>query len=185
MAEKTTTPDDEDDRLFREAMAGVQPLHANQLPNRSPPPAPIPQKRYEDEQQVLQDMFSDPEYPELLETGEELFFARTGLQHKVIRKLRRGQYTVGAELDLHGLSVPEARTRLGEFLRACRKVDIHCVRIIHGKGNRSLQRIPVLKGKVYHWLQQRDEVLAFCSARPVDGGTGAMYVLLKSAAGPP
>jgi DNA-nicking Smr family endonuclease len=124
-------------------------------------------------------MFSDCRAPAELETGVELLFARNGLQHSVLRKLRRGQFSVAAELDLHGLRVEEARQELGQFLLHCRLTHKQCVRIIHGKGNRSHRQQPVLKGKVNHWLRQRDEVLAFCSARPIDGGTGAIYVLLK------
>ncbi|PKM45142.1 MAG: DNA mismatch repair protein MutS [Gammaproteobacteria bacterium HGW-Gammaproteobacteria-1] len=179
MRKKPSPLSDDDSDLFRSAVADVRPLASDRLPVAPPPPPPQPQKRLEDERQVLQDMLSDPEYPELLETGEELFFARSGLQHGVLRKLRRGQYSIGAELDLHGLTAAAAREQLAAFLIACRQRDLRCVRIIHGKGNGSVQRRPVLKGKVNHWLQQRDEVLAFCSARPVDGGTGAVYVLLK------
>jgi DNA-nicking Smr family endonuclease len=114
-----------------------------------------------------------------METGEELFYCRSGLQHNVLRKLRRGHYAVEAELDLHGLRVAEARQALGTFLQNALERGIKTVRIIHGKGNGSLNKQPVLKGKVNHWLRQRAEVLAFCSARPVDGGTGAIYVLLR------
>lgn len=186
MRKKPSPLSDDDSDLFRSAVADVRPLASDRLPVTPPPPPPLPQKRLEDEQRVLQDMLSDPEYPELLETGEELFFARSGLQHNVLRKLRRGQYSIGAELDLHGLTAAAAREQLAAFLIACRQRDLRCVRIIHGKGNGSVQRRPVLKGKVNHWLQQRDEVLAFCSARPVDGGTGAVYVLLKrTATNPP
>jgi DNA-nicking Smr family endonuclease len=185
MRKKPSPLSDDDSDLFRSAVAGVRPLASDRLPVTPPPPPPLPQKRLEDEHRVLQDMLSDPEYPELLETGEELFFARSGLQHSVLRKLRRGQYAVAAELDLHGLTAAAAREQLAAFLIACRQRDLRCVRIIHGKGNGSVQRRPVLKGKVNHWLQQRDEVLAFCSARPVDGGTGAVYVLLKRAPGKP
>jgi DNA-nicking Smr family endonuclease len=185
MRKKPSPLSDDDSDLFRSAVAGVRPLASDRLPVTPPPPPPLPQKRLEDERQVLQDMLSDPEYPELLETGEELFFARSGLQHGVLRKLRRGQYAIAAELDLHGLTAAAAREQLTAFLIACRQRDLRCVRIIHGKGNGSVQRRPVLKGKVNHWLQQRDEVLAFCSARPVDGGTGAVYVLLKRAPGKP
>lgn len=181
MRKKPAPLNHEESELFRSAMADVRPLESDRLPLVPPPPPPLPQKRQEDERQVLQDMLSDPEYPELLETGEELLFARTGLQHSVLRKLRRGQYAIGAELDLHGLTAAEAREHLAAFLIAARQRDLRCVRIIHGKGNGSVQRRPVLKGKVNHWLQQRDEVLAFCSARPVDGGTGAVYVLLRRA----
>jgi len=179
MRKKPAPLSDEESELFRSAVADVRPLESDRLPVTAPPPPAQPQKRQEDERRVLQDMLSDPEYPELLETGEELLFARAGLQHNVLRKLRRGQYAIGAELDLHGLTAAEAREQLAAFLVAARQRDVRCVRIIHGKGNGSLQRRPVLKGKVNHWLQQRDEVLAFCSARPVDGGTGAVYVLLK------
>jgi DNA-nicking Smr family endonuclease len=180
MGRKPLELNPEEAQLFRTAVADVQRLHHDRLVQDTPRPPPLPKQRLADEQQVLHDMISDPEYPELLETGEELVFARTGLQHKVLRKLRRGQYSIGAELDLHGLTVAQARPVLVEFLNACRRAQIRCARIVHGKGNRSLQRLPVLKGKVNHWLQQRDEVLAFCSARPADGGTGAIYILLKS-----
>ena len=114
-----------------------------------------------------------------LETGDELWFARPGLQHQVLRKLRRGRTSVGAELDLHGMIVAEAHQAVDGFIRRVREANIRCVRIIHGKGNGSLHQRPILKGKVDVWLRRRDEVLAFASARPEDGGTGAVYVLLK------
>jgi DNA-nicking Smr family endonuclease len=125
-------------------------------------------------------MLSDSLDPAEVETGEELLFARPGLQHGVLRKLRRGQYSHGAELDLHGMTVVIARQALALFLSECQHDGIRNVRIIHGKGNGSLRQQPILKSKVNHWLRQRNEVLAFCSARPIDGGTGALYVLLRS-----
>ena len=97
-----------------------------------------------------------------------------------MRKLRRGQYAIEAQLDLHGNTVPEARERVSTFLRDMQTQGKRCVRIIHGKGKSSEGKLPVLKGKVNAWLQQWDQVLAFCSARPNDGGTGAIYVLLRS-----
>ena len=125
-------------------------------------------------------MLSDEYDPAEVETGEELIYARSGLQHRILKKLRRGQFVVSAECDLHGMTVPVARQALAEFLARCRLQHQTCVRIIHGKGHGSVQRIPVLKTKVGKWLQQREEVLAYCSARPMDGGTGAVYVLLKA-----
>lgn len=157
----------------------MRPLHHDRIPPARNTPPPIPRQRLADEQQVLEDMLSDSVDPEDMETGDELMFCRAGIQNSVLRKLRRGQYSVGAELDLHGLTVSEAKQALTEFLHHARAHNLRCVRIIHGKGNGSLQRRPVLKGKVNHWLPQRAEVLAFCSARAVDGGTGAVYVLLK------
>jgi DNA-nicking Smr family endonuclease len=115
-----------------------------------------------------------------LETGEELLYRQPGLPPSVLRKLRRGQWSVQASLDLHGMTVPVAKDALSNFLRASRLTGRRCVLIIHGKGNGSHQRQPVLKGKVNLWLQQWNNVLAFCSARAVDGGTGAVYVLLRN-----
>lgn len=172
----------EEQALFRAAVADVVPLKHEKVllqPGKRPPPKPI--QRIRDEEQVIDDMLSDSLDPSDLETGEELMYCRPGLQHSVLRKLRRGQYSVGAELDLHGMRVAEARQALGTFLHHALADNIKVVRIIHGKGNGSLNKQPVLKGKVNHWLQQRIEVLAFCSTRPVDGGTGAIYVLLRRA----
>lgn len=148
------------------------------LPKRRP--APIPHKIRADEAQVVKDMLSDGYDPTEVATGDELMFARPGLQHGVLRKLRRGMFSIGAELDLHGMTVVEARPALAQFLHDCHQRHVRCVRIIHGKGYGSQQKQPVLKGKVNSWLRQWDEVLAFCSARLADGGTGAVYVLLRA-----
>ncbi len=172
---------DEDRELFRAAMNRVRPLTVDRvLPRRRRPP-PRPRQSELEEQRVLAGMFSDALDPAELETGEESSFHRAGLQHGVLRRLRRGHYAVEAELDLHGLTVTEARQSLARFLTDCHGHGRRCVRVIHGKGRGSPGRLPVLKLKVDHWLRQWDAVLAFCTARPVDGGTGALYVLLKRA----
>lgn len=176
---KHRKPSTEEKALFRAAVADATPLRHQQAPPHRSTPPPIPRQRQLDEEQVLADMFSDALDPAEMETGDELLYCRPGLQHSVLRKLRRGQYSVGAELDLHGMRVAEARQALSAFLQQVMSSGIKVVRIVHGKGNGSLNRQPVLKGKVNHWLQQRIEVLAFCSARQVDGGTGAIYVLLR------
>ena len=113
-------------------------------------------------------------------TGEELVFAREGVQSGVLRKLRRGQYRVQAEIDLHGLTVPEAKEELRTFLAHALERHIRCVRVVHGKGLRSGHRGPVLKGAVSSVLRRVGPVLAYVSARQVDGGTGALYVLLAT-----
>ncbi|MEN8170890.1 MAG: Smr/MutS family protein [Pseudomonadota bacterium] len=169
----------EDQALFRTLVDDVTPLPQKRVSHHTPAPPPIPRQRISDEQQMVEDMFSDSLDPDELQTEEELLFSRSGLQHNVLRKLRRGQYHISAELDLHGMRVEEARQALSHFLRHCRLQNKQCVHIIHGKGYGSQHNQPVLKGKVNHWLRQRDEVLAFCSARPRDGGTGAIYLLLK------
>ena len=132
------------------------------------------------EEQVIRDLLSDAVDLYDLETGEELVYVHPGVQRGVLRKLRRGHFSIGGELDLHGMTVPVARQALVDFLRQCHRQHVRCVRIIHGKGNGSLGKQPVLKAKVSHWLRQRADVLAYSSARPVDGGTGAIYVLLSA-----
>ncbi len=174
-------PAPEDCRLFRDSVGEVRPVSHDRV---SPPrraPDPRPKFRDQDEAQVLVDLLSEQYQPQETETGEELLYVRAGLQQRTLKKLRRGQYVVGAELDLHGMTVAVARQAVPEFLRDCKRQRVQCARIIHGKGRGSRHRAPVLKQKISHWLQQRDEVLAFCSARNCDGGTGAVYVLLKRA----
>ncbi|MFK8069112.1 MAG: Smr/MutS family protein [Gammaproteobacteria bacterium] len=131
------------------------------------------------ENDVVDNMFSEDFEPANLETGDELYFYRPGVSKADFRKLRKGQFIIQSELDLHGMTVSMAREELANFLHYCRKTGKRHVRIIHGKGRGSAQGQPVIKNKVNIWLQQRDEILAFCSARPADGGTGAIYVLIK------
>ncbi|RLK50693.1 DNA-nicking Smr family endonuclease [Alkalispirillum mobile] len=168
----------QDWRLFHEEMADVKPLQHNRVAARKPPPPPRPLQREQDERQVMDELM-DPPDPAEIETGEELLYFREGLQRRVRRQLRRGQFPPTAWLDLHGMTSLQARRAVAEFLQRCRKERHRCVRIIHGKGKRSSNHGPVLKRKVDYWLRQRDEVLAFCSALPSDGGTGAAYVLLR------
>ncbi len=171
---------DEDKALFREAVRDARRLQEEQrVRPATPPPSPRPRQRERDEREVLRDLFSDPRHPEDMETGEELLFSRIGLQHKTLRRLRRGEFAIESELDLHGFTKLEARQAITEFLHHGRERGYRCVRIIHGKGRGSHQKRPILKQYVDHWLRQVDQVLAYCSARPAHGGTGAIYVLLK------
>ena len=176
---KKHPPTEDEIRLFREAVGPVRQLPLGRHHHERAGPPPVPYQRQRDEQQVLRDLLSDGLEPADLETGEELIYLRDGLPYNLLRRLRRGQFSVGAQLDLHGMTVDEARPALAAFLHEVRRNGQRCIRVIHGKGLRSRQGQPILKVKVNHWLRQRDEVLAFCSARPVDGGTGAVYVLLK------
>lgn len=174
--------DDPDTALFRAAMTDVRPLRTRQradLRQRRPPP--VPGQRYADDSAVLRElaMPSVPDHGLGAEAGEALTFAQPGVQKQTLRRLRRGEFSVLAELDLHGQTVDPARRLVADFINECRERRLGCVRIIHGKGRRSANTGPVLKGQVDRWLRQRDDVLAFCSARPVDGGTGAVYVLLR------
>lgn len=172
-------PDDEDLALFRDSVKDVTPLPKVRKPLPRARARPIPRMTQADERQVREDMLSLDFDGAEVETGEELLFARPGLQHSLMRKLRRGQYVVRAELDLHGMTVAEAQIAFSGFIARCQARDLRCVRIIHGKGLSSPGKKPVLKSRVNGWLQRSDAVLAFCSARQADGGTGAVYVLLK------
>ena len=111
---------------------------------------------------------------------EALSFQRAGVRIQVMRRLRRGFYPIDDELDLHGLSQMAARGRLAEFIARSRDRGCRCVRIIHGKGHGSGARGPVLKTAVNLWLRRLPDVMAFVSARAMDGGSGAMYVLLRA-----
>lgn len=116
--------------------------------------------------------------PAVLETEDELTFRRTYVREEIMRKLQRGKFAVEAEIDLHGLRRHAAHAALRQFLHDCVHRRLQCVRIIHGKGLRSGPGGPVLKLVVHHWLRKVDNVAAFAAARPADGGSGAVYVLL-------
>jgi DNA-nicking Smr family endonuclease len=169
-------PEDEA-ALFRAAMRGVQPLKRRAGTHlQRPAPSPHPRQREADERAVLKEMMEAP----LGDAGEALEYRTPGLQDTAFRRLRRGQYHSGAELDLHGLRSAEAATAVSRFLAQARDRGERCVRIVHGKGLRSKGDGPVLKQRLDGWLRRRDDVLAFCSALPAHGGTGAVYVLLRA-----
>ena len=172
--------EDRENALFREAMGDIRRLDHDKVTLDRPRPGHHPRQLIADEQQVKRDMLSDDYASAELQPGDILNFQQSGLQRSVLRKLRRGEFRCDDELDLHGLNSQNARHALVQFLNAAHDRDYRCVRIIHGKGLRSSNQGPVLKGLVNSWLRQRSEVLAFHSCRPNDGGTGAVYVLLRS-----
>ena len=147
------------------------------------PRTPVPFQRLQDDRQVLRDSLSDQAQQDLeLESGDALAFLRPGVSRQVLRKLRSGHWATQDQLDLHGSRSLEARALLVGFLAQAVKRGHRCVLVVHGKGLGSKNREPVLRPKLAGWLAQRDEVLAFCQARPMDGGSGAVVVLLKGAA---
>jgi DNA-nicking Smr family endonuclease len=168
--------------LFQRSIGEVAPLRTKERLLHAPEqPEPIARQHLADEQAALEQSLSDEFSVEtLLETDEELSFARNGIGQDILRKLRRGHWVIQSQLDLHGLRTDEAREALASYLREAGRRGLRCVRIIHGKGLGSVNREPVLKRKVRNWLVQKDEVIAFCQARAVDGGAGAMVVLLKA-----
>ncbi|OOZ41205.1 DNA mismatch repair protein MutS [Solemya pervernicosa gill symbiont] len=170
---------EEDRALFSTETRGIEPLRHDKVVHEKRRTRPYPHMSRQGEFEAIQDMFSDGYEPADMERGEELYFRRPGVQHNLLRKLRRGQYRLDAELDLHGMTAAEAKQALSYFLSDALYSGLRNIRIIHGKGIGSRNGQPVLKRKINLWLQQRSEVLAFCSARPADGGTGALYLLLK------
>lgn len=171
-------PDPEDDsKLFRDAMRGVNPLRgSNRAATGAPRPVPRPLQHEADERAALAEMADGP----LPDVGDDLSFRGPGLQDTVFRKLRRGTYHMSGELDLHGMRSDEAKRAVVRFLAEAKDRGWRGVRIVPGKGLRSKGDGPVLKQRLDGWLRQRKDVLAFCSARPEHGGTGAVYVLLKT-----
>lgn len=167
--------------LFRDAMRDVQPRPAT-ADTPSTPPKPSAKARFTraDHQQVLVESLLPVSDPALLETGDEISFRRDHVPHRILQKLRRGEYAVAAEIDLHGMTAIQARAALAQFIKDALFQSQSCVRVVHGKGRRSGPKGPVLKNVVNVWLRQCDAVNAFGSARPIDGGSGAVYVLLRT-----
>jgi DNA-nicking Smr family endonuclease len=165
--------------LFRAAVRGVRPLdQAKRMPERERR-RPRAASRRADEAQVLADSLAFDAHDLDVESGDELAFRRDGVTEAVLRRLRRGEYSIRDEIDLHGMTQDEARAALGAFLAESALHGRHCVRVIHGKGRGSGNRGPVLKSAVNRWLRRHGAVRAFCSARRSDGGTGALYVLIE------
>lgn len=173
---------DDEIELFRRAVSGAKPLRV-EIPAQDDRRKPPPRARFarSDREDVLREsMLADIDTMEADSDGH-LRFRRASVGRRTMRKLARGNFAVQAEIDLHGMTVAEAKPRLADFIEHCARSGKLCVRVIHGKGLGSGQRGPVLKPSVNRWLRQWRAVLAFVSARQVDGGTGAVYVLLKSA----
>jgi DNA-nicking Smr family endonuclease len=182
MQRSISMPSQPDDDEFKRATRDVEPLSPpRRVRLARTPAAPVPEQTRRDERAALEESLSGARSIEdAIESGDELVFLREGLSPQLLRKLRRGHWVVQDELDLHGMNRVQAAHAVAEFLRHCRAKHLRCIRIVHGKGLRSRNREPVLKGKLRRWLALRDEVLAFCQAPAADGGSGALLVLLKS-----
>ena len=170
------------ERLFEQTVGPVRPLadkHRAKVEPKARRPAPVAMQQRRDDEAVMREALSDEfDVETLLDTDETLSYKRPGLGPDVVRKLRRGQWQLQGQIDLHGLRREDARQALADFIRHAHKNGWRCVRVIHGKGLGSPGKTPVLKGRVHSWLVQKKEVLAFAQARPADGGAGALVVLL-------
>jgi len=165
---------DDNDKLFGEAMQGVNTLNTDKASLR-PKPAAIKKRPLVTEKNIA-DTLSD----EFIDDCEDfLEFMRPGIQKSYLKQIRNGKVVVEDHLDLHGYRRDDARKSLLEFLDNAQQQSYKLVRIVHGKGYNSSDKQPVLKAMVNKWLQSIPQVLAFVSTIPADGGTGAVYVLLK------
>lgn len=166
--------------LFTRAVGKVAPISQ---PERvwSPPQRPLPrplQQDLDDEAVMHESMSDEFDITTLLDADDQLSFRRSGIGTDVTRKLRKGEWSIQGQIDLHGLRSDEARNAMGQFIRDAKRMGWRCVRVVHGKGLGSPGKEPVLKSKVQRWLVQKSEVLAFVQAKPSDGGAGALVVLL-------
>ncbi|MEO1202807.1 MAG: Smr/MutS family protein [Pseudomonadota bacterium] len=171
---------DDDKDLFRRAMADANPLKAEErVAARRQKPKPGARFSRADEREVLRESL-DADIDEVESgSGEAMRFHRPSVGRRTMRRLARGNYAVQAEIDLHGLTVAEAKPALKTFISDSVLSGYRCVRVVHGKGRGSGERGPVLKPSVNAWLRRWDKVLAFVSTPQVHGGTGAVYVLLR------
>ncbi|GAC1301223.1 MAG: Smr/MutS family protein [Steroidobacteraceae bacterium] len=178
-------PAADDIRAFRAAVGDVKPLRQTPRPEGLDKPKAAARARKQRSPVVDVDAtmpliaVSESSAAGAAEPAGNLSYSRGGVRPQLLRRLRRGLIPIEDELDLHGLSQAAARERLAHFLLENGAAGRRCVRIIHGKGYRSGARGPVLKIAVDIWLRRHLDVLAFTSARAIDGGTGALYVLLR------
>lgn len=176
-----------EDELWRGATSGVEPLAPGPGTVAPPPPRPPPETFWHPDLEAIDALRAlvSGEAPFDLADSDEFIEGRVaGLDHQVVRKLRRGDFAVQGHIDLHGMTRDEAKRAVDEFLRRSRSAGKRCVLVVHGRGLHSKDQLPVLKDALRAWLASARfsrHVLAFASARPVDGGAGAIYVLLRRA----
>jgi DNA-nicking Smr family endonuclease len=184
MTSDQNNPDDDD--LFRKAIGSIKPLQTE--------PKYIPKKRLSSGLSInpsttvttslsipmFENNWEDPQELQLLDPTISQVFIRPGLQHRTMKQLRGGKITLDDALDLHGATALQARQQVSRFITMSMTNNYRAVIIVHGKGLRSIGNTPVLKTRVNYWLRDNDNVMGFCPAAPHHGGTGALYVLLKS-----
>lgn len=177
---KSGKPSSDDIELFRRSVGQVRKIHQDKTGPVRKTLSPRPRRHTAHDEPPLTDSFSDTFDSGVVTPDEALFFTRPGLQQRQLQRLKRGKLPIGAELDMHGMTTAEAHGAVVNFIALCRDQHVRCARIIHGKGYGSGGSTPVLKNRLNAWLRQHHDVLAFSSAQVQDGGSGALYVLLRS-----
>jgi DNA-nicking Smr family endonuclease len=170
--------DMDDARLFRSAIGQVRPLAATEAAPRRPRPSPRPAMLEADERAALEASRRESA-ADAGASADAIEFRRDEIAANTLRRLKRGDFSVQDEFDLHQLDAATAEAALGRFLQEARASDRRCVLVVHGKGLHS-PRGPVLKMLVERVLARRADVLAYASAPPAQGGTGAVLVLLAT-----
>ncbi len=181
-------PPVKDENLFEDEMAGVAPLAPDPrgrvgAPEASPMPRPSKVARDEAEAYAsLADLVDGGGSFDISDGDEFIEGIAPGLDRRILKRLKKGDYALQGHVDLHGMTKEEARAAVDQFITESRAGGKRCVLIIHGRGHNSKDQIPILKERVKTWLERgrlARSVLAFCTARPCDGGAGAVYVLLR------
>ena len=181
MSKRPTVVSDEDRDLFAQAIGRVRPIKQTVTAPSKRQPAPEPVQSRLDEARVPGELIGSAIDPAVLEVGDELSYLKQGHSPLLLRKLKRGQFSIADEIDLHQMTAAVARVAIAEFLASSKRAGKLCVKIIHGKGLRSRNEGPVLKRLVDSLLRRRADVLAYASAKANEGGTGAVVVLLQRA----
>jgi len=159
---------------------GVRPLKQDKIEPYRKPIDPTPSQRKLDDQRVMEELMAESDESLSYESGDELKFLRSGYSSRLLKKLRRGDYAIQDELDLHGLIAGDAKRETHAFINECARDNVRAVRIVHGKGRNSAGRTPVLKNMLLGWLSKNQHVIGVISTPANDGGTGAVYVLIGS-----
>ncbi|MGK0298138.1 MAG: DNA-nicking Smr family endonuclease [Gammaproteobacteria bacterium] len=174
--------DPEDIALFRKTVGDVISIKQNKAKLiKAVTPLRQASRKYKDEN-IKSATYYEEFIPEnfRISATEQLQFKRPGIQDKLFQKLKRGQLSILDNLDLHGMTIFNAKLTFNQFMLQTRKFNTQtCVRVIHGKGYRSKDGQPKIKQNIQLWLQEDKNVLAYSSCRPADGGTGAIYLLIK------
>lgn len=166
--------------LLGSERSAVKPLKQDKVAPYRPPIAPVARQRQLDDERVMEELLEHSDETTSFESGDELKFLRAGYSSHLLKRLRRGDFAIQDELDLHGLNAGDAKYETHGFINECARDRVRAVRIVHGKGRNSAGRTPVLKNMLLGWLSKNQHVVAVCSTPANDGGTGAVYVLLTS-----
>lgn len=165
---------------FDNLIGSVRKMPQDRVTPYRPKVKPVPTQRLVDDENVMRELLAADDESTSLESGDELTYLKSGYPPKLLKRLRRGEFSIQDELDLHGYFAQEAKPAVHAFINEAAASDVSAIRIIHGKGLHSKHKKPVLKNLILGWLRKNQYVIAVCSTPANDGSTGAIYVLLKT-----